>query len=377
MRTVSQFTRVILCLTLIVFVGAGCQATNGRLNNNIGMKHYKRGNYAAARQDFARAVANDPYHPDYRHNLAMAIQRQGDPASAERILRHNLSIDPMHQPTYHALAQNLIQQGRQGEAQDLLVGWVDTQPYVTESHIEMAWMHRETGNHVAAEQELRQALRIEPNNPMALGQLGQLLQETGRSDQASAYYQRSLISRWDQPEVHSRMAATSGRRDRRRSAMAFNSEMDQPAMMAQNPTVFGQPMMVSNSTMLTPDPLGLATNEATTMSRREARRERRHGGEHVAAYPLPNYGSDMAMAAPTETVMTSPSMVFQQPVIANQQFASPTPMDAGQIVIPQATTAISPTFDAPTVASGPVLMPQPDPSQAAGVVAGLPVVDPY
>ena len=115
MRNLGQFSRVMICLGLIV-LSTGCSTTNGRMMNRVGMRQYQKGNHTAARQNFTRAVADDPYHPDYRHNLAMAMQKQGDTPGAERVLRHNLSLDPMHQPTYHALAQNLVQQQRHGEA---------------------------------------------------------------------------------------------------------------------------------------------------------------------------------------------------------------------------------------------------------------------
>ncbi|MEK6261822.1 MAG: tetratricopeptide repeat protein [Planctomycetota bacterium] len=373
MRTLGQFTRVSICLGLIV-LSTGCRATNGWVMNNSGMGYYRNGNYTAARHEFTRAVADDPYHPDYRHNLAMAMQKQGDLAGAERVLRHNLTLDPMHQPTYHALAQSLVQQQRPGEAQALLTEWAETQPYATESHVEMAWLQRELGNHAAAEQSLRQALQVEPNNPVALSHLGQIHHETGRGDQAAAYYQRSLSSSWNQPEVQSRLATVSHRQDRRRSAMAMNGP-EQPATFAQASIMTDGSMMVSNGMMLSPEIAAMPTTGPANMSRREARRARRHGHENLVGYPLPTYGTQTALWTP-DGVMSDPTMAYQQPIIAEQPLTAPHPV-ADQIMLPETTITAQPTFDAPIVASGPALTPQADPAHSTGTVAGLPVVDPY
>ena len=376
MRNLGQFTRVSICLGLLV-LSTGCRASNGWMMNNTGMRHYQKGNYAAARQEFARAVADDPYHPDYRHNLAMAMHRQGDLPGAERVLRHNLSLDPMHQPTYHALAQSLMQQQRTGEAQSLLAEWTETQPYATQSHVEMAWLQRELGNTAASEQSLRQALQVEPNNPVALSHLGQVYHETGRSDQAAAYYQRSLTSRWNQPEVQSRMATVSNRRDRRRSAMLMNPDLDQPTTFAQGPMMIDQSMMASNGMLLAPTVASLTPAEPVDSSRHPARRARRHAPENLVNYPLPNYGMQTAAWSPTGPVMSDPTMAFQQQIIAEQPHMAQHPIVASQIMLPEATIAAQPTFQPPLVASGPTLIPQADPAHATGVVAGLPVVDPY
>src|SRR5262245_16357766 len=133
----------------------GCGATGGWMMNNSGMGYYQQGNYAMARREFAVAVAEAPWNPDYRHNLALAMKRMGDSNGAERVLRHNLTVNTMHQPTYHSLAQLMNEQGRQGEAYELVQSWTETQPYMASAHIEMAWLQRETGNLPESERELR------------------------------------------------------------------------------------------------------------------------------------------------------------------------------------------------------------------------------
>jgi Tfp pilus assembly protein PilF len=356
----------------LLLVNVGCNAANGWAMNRSGMKQYQRGNYAQARHQFARAIADDQCNPDYRHNLAMALQKQGDAASAERILRHNLTVDAMHQPSYHALAQILTSEGRTGEAQDLIAGWAETQPYVPEANVELAWLQRESGNTAGAEQSLRNALRANPTHPTALAQLGQLYQESGRSDQAVAYYQRSLTAKWDQPEVQSRLATltepANGNRVSRRSAMMQNPA-SQPMMASNGPMMMTSPGMATNAPFGTDTQVialeGVNSNPQPRVSRRGRGQQ---DGTVITAYPLPSFDSPMMAGLPAGMTPGQPEIVFQQPIIAAQ------PMMAPQMA--ESTYASN-----PMVASAPPLIPQFDPAHSQEpspeMTALTPVVDPH
>ncbi len=91
----------------------------------------------------------------------------------------------------------------------MLSTWAGTQPYVAESHVVLAWLQRELGNDSGAVQSLERALDVNPNYATALAHMGQYYEESGQLDEAVAYYQDSLHADWNQPEVHSRMAAAS------------------------------------------------------------------------------------------------------------------------------------------------------------------------
>ena len=196
-------------LALLTIVGAscGCNQTSGYMMNRAATRYHNSGNYAQARSTFQRAVADSPQNAGYIHNLATAMRKQGDLAGAERTYRHALNVDPAHQPSYHSLVMLLNDQGRQHDASGLLQTWVDTQPYIAEPHIEMAWFKREQGDTVGAERSLMQALQVRPNHHIATAHLGQLYQDTGQRDRALAMYQRSLHKNWFQPHVQSRVAS--------------------------------------------------------------------------------------------------------------------------------------------------------------------------
>lgn len=195
----------LVALAVVGFL-AGCNSTNGYLNNTVGMSAYKSGNYTLARDEFQRAVYNNPRNASYMHNLAAAMKKQGDAAAAEQTLRKALVTDPQHQPTYHSLAMLLKEQNRSPEAIDLMQGWSDQQPYNSDAQVELAWIKRESGDMAGAEQALQQALRVKPNDPIATAQLGQLYQDTNQPERAVAMYRRSLYTRWYQPQVQSRLS---------------------------------------------------------------------------------------------------------------------------------------------------------------------------
>jgi Flp pilus assembly protein TadD len=210
--------------SLYVITFSGCSTMSAHTSNRIGMAHYQTGNYTMAQQEFKRAIAEGSHNPNYYHNMASAMHKSGNLAGAEQAYRQALTVDPTHQPSYHSMAQLLNEQSRSTESQQLMQTWVATQPENPSSYVEMAWLQKETGDLAGAETSLRQALKVRPNHPIATAQLGQIYESRGDQGAAVAMYQRSLFSKWNQPQVQKRMVALKKQnRNGNQNRLAMNS----------------------------------------------------------------------------------------------------------------------------------------------------------
>lgn len=209
MRSFKLHLQLPCFVVLMAINAAGCHTMNGYATNSSGMGYYEQGNYTAAANEFQQAMLANPANPDYVANYAKARMKLGDSQGAEQLYRQALTMSPSHQPSYHGLAETMVTQGRSDEAASLLTTWAGTQPYIAESHVELAWLQREMGQTDASAQSLQRALQVNPGHSTALAHLGQYYEESGHPDQAVAVYQRALQSDWNQPEVHSRIAAAS------------------------------------------------------------------------------------------------------------------------------------------------------------------------
>ena len=203
-----QMIRGLSLLTVSALL-AGCSSMSGNMANSSGMSYFERGNYLAAGEQFQRALASDPDNPDYMANLARVRLTAGDAMGAEQLYRQALTVAPSHQPAYHGLAELMVTQNRGQEATAMLNTWSSSQPHNPEPQIELAWLHRELGNHQESGQALQKALQINPGNSTALAHLGQHYQDIGQPEMAVTMYQQSLRSDWNQPDIHARLADAS------------------------------------------------------------------------------------------------------------------------------------------------------------------------
>ncbi|MBL8817963.1 MAG: tetratricopeptide repeat protein [Planctomyces sp.] len=204
--------RELMCPLLLIAGSAlfpGCQSMNGYVLNSSGQAYYEQGNYVAAANEFHKAAMAEPANPDYMANLARTRYKLGDQAGAEQVYRQALTIAPSHQPSYHGLAELMVAQRRTDEAGQMLTTWASMDQTSSEPYVELAWLQRELGQPEAAHQSLQRALQINPSDSTALAHMGQLFHDNGQPQQAVAMYQQSLQSDWNQPEVHSRMAAAA------------------------------------------------------------------------------------------------------------------------------------------------------------------------
>jgi Tfp pilus assembly protein PilF len=336
-------TRSVLLLCPLLLTG--CHSMNGYVMNASGQGYYDKGNYSMAAKEFQQAIASDPGNPDYIANLARTRYKMGDAAGAEQMYRQALTIAPSHQPSYHGMSELMLAQGRGHEASQMLSSWASTQPYVAESHIELAWLQGEMGDKQGAAQSLQRALQVNPSHPTALAHMGQYYHEQGQPTQAMAMYQQSLRANWDQPEVHSRLASAS-------EAVGASHPMNSIAMargvhpnsLPRQQMAFGRPAMAPQMQMaqagfmpgMNPGPMSGPMNAAffpqpgnpgtmtTTFSpQMPPQQAASQPFNHMAAMPFP--GPMTPSAAPAMQIPpASPSAAMPQPApVPDPNFATP------------------------------------------------------
>lgn len=239
--TLRDYVRPLLLAASSVLI-SGCGSMNGYVLNSSGQAYYEQGNYMAAANEFHKAAMTDPANPDYMANLARSRYRLGDYGGAEQVYRQALTVSPSHQPSYHGLAELMLAQRRTDEAASMLQTWASIDQYSPEPYVEMAWLQREMGQPQAAHQTLQRALQINPSHSTALAHMGQLYQDMGQSQEAVAMYQQSLQSDWNQPDVHSRMAAAAqGAGASHPMAATAMARGVNPYEVPRQRTVFGPP----------------------------------------------------------------------------------------------------------------------------------------
>lgn len=339
---------------------SGCGQMSGYALNQAGRRQYDNGNYAAAAYQFQQAVISDPGNADYLANLANSRRKMGDQAAAEKLYRHAVTVNLAHQPSYHALAELMMESGRTDQAVGMMQTWAASQPYVAESHVELAWALRESGQPQAASQALQQALTINPSHPKALARLGELYEESGQPQLALNAYQQSLQSDWSQPEVQSRFSAVAGRVGPAHPAgatamargVAPSTAFAPPAGPTQVQTAYGNPPQAAFVPGM------------------------QHTAYAAPSFPYP--GGVQASGAFAPGNIPDPQLMPRETAAAaSPGMTMPSGLNGMWYPTAQPQYSPAPAFAAPTPAAQTAHSPNPVPDPAFSAAAGVPQQSPF
>jgi Tfp pilus assembly protein PilF len=181
---------------LLLFTCFGCAVPDqDRLQqfNEDGIYLYQKGDFYRARESFEMALEKKPNDPGLLYNLAQCYDRMGVNTKAEENYRLCLEHAPEHPESRHALAQLMYRHGRSGEADQIIQGWLVSQPEKAHPYVQDAWRLQQEGDLLKAQGRLQQALGKDPNNVWALTQLGILHEARERPDLALACYEKALM----------------------------------------------------------------------------------------------------------------------------------------------------------------------------------------
>ena len=158
----------------------------------LGNAFGERDEPAAAIAVFERALKLAPGNPSLLNNLGLQLDATGEPGRAERCYRDVLKQRPGEIAALANLAHLLFMQERYGEALELYDRLVAGAPDAPAE----VWNNRgvcqkSMRNSAAAEESFRRALAMQPDSPQVLANLGFLLYELVRYDEARPLLRRA------------------------------------------------------------------------------------------------------------------------------------------------------------------------------------------
>ena len=171
------------------------------INPDSAVAHYLRGVYSsrrktwdAARADLDRAAQLDAQNAPVALALGRVLAEQGDFIGAESQLLRAAALEPDNPDGYLALAEFYI--GRLIRVADKGVPAaqraVDLAPDSAHARDWLGWGLHLMGDHLAAEIELREAIRLDPMLARARLHLGNLLVDVGRIEEGRTELQRAV-----------------------------------------------------------------------------------------------------------------------------------------------------------------------------------------
>jgi tetratricopeptide (TPR) repeat protein len=196
-----------------------------QIRSNLGVVYAGMGRFDDAVEQYRHALEVKPDQVAIRYNLAVALYKAARPGEAITELERILEVEPSHSAAPLLLADCHLLLGHWGEVIEILDPIVEEDPenravlYMlgtalmrdqqyergqavvdrilrhgesAEAHLMLAIASREAQDDLAAYEELKKALAIDPDLPTANGVLGEVLSRMGEGEAAKAALRREL-----------------------------------------------------------------------------------------------------------------------------------------------------------------------------------------
>ena len=144
---------------------------NVEVRNAMATIYSQQGRFAEAESTLREAVAQSPDAAYLHNNLGYLHHLQGHHEAAIEELRTAINLDPKNEwarnnleTSRNALATLYSRQGRFAEAESTLREGIAQSPRAAYLHNNLGYLHYLQGNHEAAIEELRTAIRLDPKN---------------------------------------------------------------------------------------------------------------------------------------------------------------------------------------------------------------------
>lgn len=185
--------------------GLAVQPENAELLNSLGFALFQQGKSQEAIAALEKAVAVDPKHKKAHNNLALAAIDMGELELAEAHYRESLAIEP--QPAiYNDLGFVLERQGLTEEAVLQYRKSLELDATSASAHHNLAASLLQSGDLAEAEGHFRAALAQQPSAKSYTG-LGVVLAKLGRVDEAIARLNDAIAAEPEYPAAYDQLGA--------------------------------------------------------------------------------------------------------------------------------------------------------------------------
>jgi len=174
------------------------QRRRARIRLELGASYYQQGNYQVALQELRQALTIDPNYAAAYGVLGLVYMDLGDRARAEESFQRGLRLSPTDSDVANNYGWFLCQAGRYKESLDMFARALRNPLYTTPARpLHNAGIcARRMGDDKAAEDYFQRSFQVDPGNPVAMYNLGELYLKRGELDRAKFYSSR-LLSNFD------------------------------------------------------------------------------------------------------------------------------------------------------------------------------------
>ena len=207
---------------------------------------YKERKYAEAAQSFGIYVERHPNNAFGYYMLGLSAWKNGEPEGAREALEKSLALDSTNVKTLLNLGRVLLEQGKPEEARVRVEAAAALDTGSAEVHRVMARVQNALGQRDSAETSYRLALSIDPTDSWSMNNLGLLLIDQGRYDEALGPPACAVELRPDPPAFANKLGVVLERTGHPGSAaIAYQSALDADSTYTKAQTslarVYGMP----------------------------------------------------------------------------------------------------------------------------------------
>ena len=157
----------------------------------LGRIYEAQGRGEDAEAEFVQALFLDPAAKDPMGALVGRLLKRKDFARAQRLLAAALEKDRLSAPHYNWMGITMQLQGRLDEARVAFQKAVELDAKNAEYRASLGALELARSDPKAAEESLKEAIRINPNHSLALYNLGIAVAEQGRNTEAIPFFERA------------------------------------------------------------------------------------------------------------------------------------------------------------------------------------------